>query len=67
MTKRGSLWMTLGAAVAPAAGCGGGSSGPGDGGNTDVSLAGDVQPIFTSTCATANCHGVAESAGLTLW
>jgi hypothetical protein len=37
-------------------------SGPDDG----VSLDGDVQPIFTSRCASAQCHGEAEASELRL-
>ncbi len=54
-------------AIAILAGCGGdSSSGPTGGVSADPSFAGEIQPIFTSRCATQACHGAAEQAGLKL-
>jgi hypothetical protein len=54
-------------AVAVLVGCGGdGASGPTGEVGADPSFAGEIQPIFTSSCASLQCHGAAEQAGLKL-
>jgi hypothetical protein len=65
MNKRAVLWAAAPIAAALIAGCGGNPSGP-NGNGTDVSFASGVQPILTSNCSSASCHGAAESAGLKL-
>ena len=54
-------------AVAVLAGCRGDCpTGPAGAVSTDPSFAGEIQPIFTSSCASQACHGAAEWAGLKL-
>lgn len=49
------------------AGCNGdGDTGPSDGVSDDPSFAQDLQPVFNNRCATQQCHGDAEQAGLSL-
>jgi len=46
--------------------CGKDSSSPAGPGKTDPSLASDIQPMFTGTCALSGCHSGAGQAGLLL-
>ena len=49
------------------AGCNGdGDSGPSDGVSDSPSLSQDLQPVFDNRCASLQCHGDAELAGLSL-
>ncbi len=53
--------------IAMLTGCGSdGGSGPTGGVSADPSFAGEIQPIFTSRCASQACHGASEQAGLKL-
>ncbi len=60
--------LVLALALATAGCNGGGGTDPDDsnGISQDPSFSNEIQPVFTTNCASSNCHGAAESAGLSL-
>jgi hypothetical protein len=62
-----ALLLTLVVVVALVPGCGGdGDTGPSNGVSDNPTLSQHIQPIFDNRCATQQCHGDAEQAGLSL-